>query len=87
MDWYENIEPEVREVVRALRNNGINTECSCGHEMYIQCQSCDPETELRTIYNVLSNMQYENYEVVIRRKVMGGHCYNSLDIKLPKESK
>jgi len=38
-DWYEeHIEPEVRDIVRYLRNNGINTESSCGHDMYIQCE-------------------------------------------------
>lgn len=41
MAWYEeNIEEGVRELVSVLRNNGINTECSCDHQnpMYIQCQ-------------------------------------------------
>ena len=38
-DWYtRNVEEPVRDLVRHLRNNGINTECSCGHEMTIQCQ-------------------------------------------------
>jgi hypothetical protein len=35
-DWYERIEPEIRELVRLCRNNGFNTTCSCGHEMYIE---------------------------------------------------
>jgi hypothetical protein len=57
-DWYAlNIEEPVREVVRALRNRGINTECSCGHKLYIQFQTLDPQTELtrkflfRTVLN------------------------------------
>jgi hypothetical protein len=37
-DWYsENIEEPVRDIVELLRNNGFNTESSCGHNMEIQC--------------------------------------------------
>lgn len=37
MNWYEeNIEEPIRDVVKHLRDNGFNTECSCGHEMSIQ---------------------------------------------------
>ncbi len=33
MDWYEeNIEEPIRPLVHLLRENGFNTECSCGHE-------------------------------------------------------
>lgn len=65
-DWYEqHIEPEVREVVRALRNNGINTTCSCGHEMYIECQTLDQNTELSTIYCVMIELGIEFYHVEI----------------------
>jgi len=65
-DWYdEHIEPEVREVVRALRNNGINTTGSCGHEMWIECQTLDQNTELKTIYNVMCELEIDHYHVVI----------------------
>lgn len=37
-DWYDTIEPEIRHIVKLLRDNGFNTECSCGHEMYVQIQ-------------------------------------------------
>ena len=36
LDWYERtIEPEVRDFVRLLRNNGFNTTGSCGHERWV----------------------------------------------------
>lgn len=34
-DWYETLEPGVREIVRFLRDNGINTDSSCEHEKYV----------------------------------------------------
>jgi len=38
MDWYkEYIEEDIRPLVKLLRENGFNTECSCGHDMYVQC--------------------------------------------------
>ena len=41
LNWYEiHIEEPLRDLVRYLRNNGINTECCCAHDdpMYVQCQ-------------------------------------------------
>jgi hypothetical protein len=34
-DWYDLIEPGVREIVRLLRNNGFNTIMSCEHTMTV----------------------------------------------------
>jgi hypothetical protein len=63
MDWYEsNIEPEIREQVKLLRNNGINTICSCGHKMYVDAEVyCDED--VRTVYNVLIENGYKNFEI------------------------
>lgn len=36
INWYENIEKEVRELVHILRDNGFNTTCSCGHAKYVE---------------------------------------------------
>ena len=38
MKWYKNIEPEVRDLVKLLRNNGWNTTCSCGHNKTIEIE-------------------------------------------------
>jgi hypothetical protein len=88
LDWYEeNIEPEVRDLVRYLRNNGINTECSCGHEMYIQCQFILDGT-MYDIHRHMFNYYYENglempnYEIIGTHKHLGGCFYSSIDIRL-----
>lgn len=46
-DWYDGIEPEIREYVRLLRNNGFNTISSCGHEMWIVIENNDGDTAER----------------------------------------
>lgn len=81
-DWYDVIEDPVRAIVRALRDNGINTTCSCGHEMWIECSSYDPTTELRTIYNVFCEMGIREYDAAIRRHVSDGHPYDSIIIQI-----
>ena len=57
------LEDGVREWVLRLRAAGINTECSCGHEGYIQCQSIDPPTEIERIKAVLHDHGLWEYEI------------------------
>lgn len=52
-DFYDEIEDGVREWVRHLRDAGINTECSCGHEGYIRCQVLDLPADIQRIKDVL----------------------------------
>jgi len=81
-DWYEEcIEEPIRNLVKLLRNSGFNTECSCGHEMYVQCQYF-PEGEIQRLHELLYNNGYENYEINVIVKVMDGHIYPSLDVKI-----
>ena len=44
-----------------LRNNGINTTCSCEHEMYIEFDSYSPTEEKDIIYNTLAENGYEGF--------------------------
>lgn len=81
--WYECIEEPLREIVFRLRNAGINTECSCGHGRYIQCQSLEQYTELNTIYNVLVEMGIKNYRVIVFDFLEDGHRRTHLEISLP----
>jgi len=37
-DWYDKIEPGVKDLVKLLRNNGYNTLSSCGHEMWVDIE-------------------------------------------------
>lgn len=83
-DWYEeNIEEGVRDLVKLLRNNGFNTECSCHHDMYIQCQFM-LDGELMNLHNLLCNNGYENYEVTVQIKCVDLVPFTNLNIQLPK---
>lgn len=60
MDWYDSIEPGVRDLVKLLRNNGINTYYSCGHAMVIEAENYQDD-EVTTIYNLLVENGYDNF--------------------------
>lgn len=64
MTWYdEAIEPEIRDLVRLLRDNGINTECSCGHSMYVQFQVIEFNDTVATVDYLLFNSGYRDYRI------------------------
>ena len=85
-EWYNNIEEPLKELVFILRNNGFNTESSCGHKKYIQCQYI-LEGELMRLHRILYNYLDDNniskdYEINITIKVINGCQYPSLTIFL-----
>jgi hypothetical protein len=87
MNWYEeNIEEPIRDVVKHLRDNGFNTECSCGHEMYIQIgHSLDGE--LMRLHSLLfcyfaEKKEKVSYEIIMRHKVMDQCPFTSVEIRL-----
>ena len=83
--WYSQIEPEVRDAVKSLRNVGINTTCSCGHEMYIECESYNATAELKAIYAALWELGYHRFRVAVRWDVLGsGRPFRVLTVWLPK---
>jgi len=86
MTWLEEvIEEYIRPEVKLLRDNGFNTECSCHHEMYVQCQLI-PDGELQRLHNLLFNTGYRNYIIEQNLKVVDGHSYPSMRISfLDKE--
>lgn len=52
MDWYDELETPIRDIVRLLRDNGFNTTSSCGHEMVVEVadiQHCDETERLATL--------------------------------------
>ena len=61
IDWYQRIEEPIRKEVKLLRDNGFNTECSCGHEMYVQCEYL-AEGEIQRLHNLLFNQGYRNFK-------------------------
>ena len=58
--FYDNLEEPIRELVKVLRNNGINTTCSCGHKMSIEADII-PDGQLfiihKTIFNYLAKQK------------------------------
>lgn len=81
MDWYsENIEEPIRDLVRVLRNNGFNTESSCGHEMTVQCRYL-PDGELQRLHNLLFEM-YNNYTINTEIKCVDSKWYATIEIKI-----
>lgn len=67
-DFYRSLEPGIREVVRLLRDHGFNTDCSCEHEMYVQCELSHAE-EVERVYQVLTSHGYDGFriEFVLRK--------------------
>ena len=70
-EFSSTIENGVREWVLWLREAGINTECSCGHEGYIQCQSLDPLTEIGRIKAVLHEHDLWDYKIELTYQAYG----------------
>ncbi len=64
-NWYEEyIEEPVRNTVKLLRDNGFNTESSCGHEMWVQC-SYFSDAEIKRLDDLLFNNGYRDYKIDI----------------------
>jgi len=78
MDWYDDIDEPIRNIVRLLRDNGFNTTCSCGHEMYIEGDlSADYELQrlhylLYTYFCENDKRELLNYEIKFELKVDRG---------------
>lgn len=88
MNWYDEfIEAGARDVVKVLRENGINTECSCHHNMTIQCGYVI-DGQLMDIHNLLFNHftatgEKVTYTVTITHKVCNGYTLSTfVEIKL-----
>ena len=93
-DWYdEYIEDPLKGIVRYLRNNGINTTCSCGHKMWIECYSHlgheVPELH-KLVWTYLhehpGDLGYEGvfFSIKLDHNVMDGHAYTTMILHLGK---
>lgn len=75
-EFYENIEEPIRELVKILRDNGINTTCSCGHKMYIEADLV-PDGTLQVIHKLVFNYLAEaklpiEYDIEVRLEARKG---------------
>ena len=90
--WYlNNIEPEIREIVKILRDSGINTRGSCGHKMWVYCDWVDIDDVGRAT-NILHKAGYVCFQVNachyigatgIPHSSIRIEFYNEGDIKAP----
>lgn len=71
-DWYAAIDPEVREIVRDLRDNGVNTTHSSGQPMTIEIQlkPVKPGSQSTdTLFSVLKKRGIENFSALYETHV------------------
>jgi len=61
-DWYECIEPGVRELVRLLRSNGVNTTCSCEHARVVEAEAY-AAADIEQIYDLLVENNYDGFAI------------------------
>ena len=81
MTWYDSLEPGIRDVVRLLRDNGFNTECSCEHEGYVQC-AYFADGELARLDNLLFNAGYRDYSLEVEIVREDGHGRSGVNLVL-----
>ena len=85
-NWYnEYIEKPIRKVVERLREYGINTTCSCGHDMTIQCEYYDNK-ELTRIYTILAELNIKNYKAIVVDNIQEGYRNTYVEIMLPDKN-
>ena len=61
--FYQHIEPGVRDIVKLLRDNGINTTASCDHQHYIQYDCGGIFLEVEFIHRLLFNAGLRGYSI------------------------
>lgn len=86
-DWYDCIEPNIRATVELLRNNGINTTCSCHHTMTIEAESYE-DKEVTEIAFLLLEQGWEDFRIelyVTADKYCSKSLGRALRICLPME--
>ncbi len=89
-DWYETLEPGIRDVVRLLRNNGYNTYYSCEHAMVVEIDmgSCYNSQVLRELSELLQQNGYPTHQLQLTYTFRPGMEYGSVNLRvaLPMKS-
>jgi len=80
-DWYDCIEPGVRDIVRHLRNEGFNTICSCEHEMLVQI-ACDAE-DLRRLWTAMCEFMGNSNDWSIAFHWQDWHRFAEVRFRMP----
>jgi hypothetical protein len=82
-NFYDNVEEGVRMYVKAFRDAGLNTFCSCHHEGYIQIESYDPTREADIIYNILVGFEVKDYTAELECKYTPAGYFRRWHIESP----
>lgn len=61
--FWEGVETPIRSEVRLLRDNGFNTTCSCGHEMYIELELGNHMDEVERLATLLVENGYKDFKI------------------------
>ena len=88
MNWYDALEPEIREIVKLLRDNGFNTTCSCGHAMWVEMDG--DEREIESLYNLLVENKIDAFDIECHwenHKSIGMLNRKYTILRLPKKEK
>ncbi len=80
------LEPAIRPIVLALREHGINTTGSCGHEMWVECDSYDSTSDFSTIFAVLHDMGYREFTIEHKWEVRKTDIARSLIIQINEKA-
>lgn len=82
-DWYEkNIEEGIRDLVKVLRDNGINTTWSCHHTMVIEAENYS-DGEIKEVYDLLIESGYDDFRItMIYYQYPDNYLQRHLHIKL-----
>jgi hypothetical protein len=83
-EFYHNLDEGMAGVIFILRNYGINTTCSCGHEGYIQCDSFTDYSSEMDIENALYVANCLPYTLNWHKdRQVGGSQHSFLEIRSP----
>jgi len=84
--WYDSIEPGVREVVRLLRDNGINTTHSCEHTMEVEAEAYE-SADIARVYDLLIEDGHDGFTIILAYyKQDGWPLLRRLTVQLTKEN-
>lgn len=86
-DWYMTaIEEPIRELVKRLRDRGINTTCSCGHDMTIEGDVNDIQHEEWVISTTLIELGFKDFKINYERTIGPSVNYFRFHIEIKKQT-
>ena len=83
-EFYRDLDEGMAGVIFILRNYGINTTCSCGHEGYIQCDDLTNYSSERSIESALYEANCLPYTLKWHKdRQVSGYPNQFLEIRSP----